>query len=89
MPEVKNVGSIPFIHSVGRWFETARNILNFVIDIFYHVEGSWFESSKHRIMINTEAKANCLTVVYPPTPSTVFRGFEPGVFSLEVLYTKL
>ena len=35
-------------------------------------------------MIKTKAKANCRTVIYPPTPPLLlFRGYEPGAFSVK------
>ena len=50
-------GSIMGKHSEGHWFESVRNFYIFHC-YFYYFEGSWFESIKHRIIINTEAKAN-------------------------------
>ena len=66
--------------------DTGSNLLEsftFFHCYFYHFEGSWFEFSKHRIIINTEAKANCI-----PTRHLLFRGFEPGAFSQEVYCTQ-
>ena len=68
-----NVYTVLYSSMVASWAanleDTGMNLFEtfkFFHYLLHNFEGSWFESSIHRMIINTEANANCRTVITPP-----------------------
>ena len=67
-------------------FETFK----FFHYLLHNFEGSWFESSIHRMIINTEANANCRTVINPPVCCYLEdSNQEPSVWKYTKRYKKI